>query len=458
MLRGINNTARAPDPVAACRRNKTGRSSSAYIRTAPPWSRAAPVCRPQSYVEVPTRSIGQSTNSQPRIDAVILIRPAKPLSFHCKAVSVELQTEQKVAPSSAFAGETIKLLRVFIEPSVYAPPPGEFSQEVIGLDIPVLIPLDKSVIASGWFEAWGAFTTHRLVVSVSVIASPSGAEQRYLQHFTIPIKTYDTLPGYRQFTEVLCQTHTSLDGQTLVHLRLAASLVGPSDLINFQVQIVANHLHTGKRGRLQLRQVTAHVKEVFEGHDAGLPTRKEIKLFLETRQHDQVLSTQGHVDEFSVRLPQENDILALFSLPKVQDHEGGSVSYITATFNKNKNAKLPEGVPLTHLQGFTAIGKLFSLRYEIVVKVKMNHGKDVECVLPLTVSPFNKASCEYLLQWITKECHIARELFGRSEVARMSASHDADEMYQVLRRFRRPPTVYGLGDWAKLGYESKYID
>ncbi|GEQ71055.1 hypothetical protein JCM33374_g4736 [Metschnikowia sp. JCM 33374] len=401
-------------------------------------------------------SLSSSSNIfKPRIQTVVEIRPSKSPTFDCRSVAVELLTVQRVAsPSALTSSETVKQTRVFADPSVYTPPLGQFSQSMLGLDVPILIPLDKNIVPSGYFDTWGATTVYSFVVRVTLGTSVSN-EQHYTQEFPIPIKLYDTLPLYRQFNEPVCQSQVSTDKQVLVDVTLPTSAVGPQDTIDLAVRTAANHLYNKRKKNLQLKSVTLQLKEIFEGFDNGLPARKETKLFSETKTHESLLTTEGIEDSFSFVFPHENDLLELYSSHNTQDYSAGRVNHITASFNKNKNFhKLAEGVPLSHVQGFTIHGKLFALRYEFVLKVKLAHGKDIICSIPLTVSPYNRASSAYLMSWIMSECQVARDSFGRDAVADIVNCGRFEDMYRTTRRFCEPPVVYSYNpsDWIELGY------
>ncbi|OBA23552.1 hypothetical protein METBIDRAFT_35646 [Metschnikowia bicuspidata var. bicuspidata NRRL YB-4993] len=419
----------------------------------------------ESPLHISLRSDGRSfvkgspgvPNSIPRIQTTIHIRPARGPTFDCRAVTLELLTTQKVVvPSALSSGETVKQTRVFADPLVYVPPVGQFSQTMLALDVPVLIPLDRDIVPSGYVETWGASTVHTLVVRV-LLGTSVASEQTTVREFPVAVKTYDTLPLYRQFNEPVCESQVSADKQVLVDVTLPASAVGPQDSLHVAVRVAANHLYHKRKKNLQLRLVTLQIKEVFEGFDGGLPARKERKLHSETRTHECALSTEGVDNRFLMVFPHENDMLDLYSGSADQVIQKQPVRRITASFNKNRNMpKLAEGVPLTHVQGFTLLGKLFALRYEIVLKIRLAHGKDVVCSIPLTVSPYNRASSTYLMLWIMAECQAARDVFGRDTVADIVAGRRFDDMYRAARPFCAPPVVYSYNpsDWVELGYNA----
>lgn len=337
---------------------------------------------------------------------------------------------------------------------VYAPPMGDFYQKLLALDVPILIPLPRSITPSGYFPSWQASTVHYLCVRFNGGTS-ANTEISFEEKFPISIKMYDTLPLYRQYNEPLVEVKPSSDNQVLVNLELPISSVGPLDPFLLRVNIKSNPLHNKRKRNLKLKLVTMQLKEYMQGFDAGLPTKRELKLRSITDECEKPITADGSTHTFEFPFPLENDFLRNFTESYDLMADEVTVKFASATFNKNKNLpKVPEGVPVTHTQSFTTVGRLFSIHYEIIVKMKMSHGKDVEMHLPLTVCPFDRESSSYLLSWIKSECLIARDRFGRDAVNLAASTFKEEKMHLMLQRFCPAPTAYKLNrnDWAALGY------
>lgn len=357
-------------------------------------------------------------------------------------------------PSTLGSTEARKSVRIASDPMVYAPPIGQFCQEMLGLDVPLIVPLDRAIVPSASFVSWGATTIHYLQVKVTV-GTTAATEASFIQKFAIPIKTYDTLPLYRQFNEPICDVQLTDDKQVQVEIVLPVSAVGPQDPMSVGLKILQNPLHRRVSKNLQLKLVTIQLKEVLECFDGGLPARKETKLFTETKEFLSALNTEGISYTFRTLFPYFNDLLDLYSYGRSSDLEKGDVKLAVASFNRNTNfSTLQEGIPLTHVRGFTLVGKLFALRYELIIKIKIAHGKDFEYILPVSVSPFDRASSAYLIDWIKGECLVARELFGKELVAQLANSHSWNMVYRELKRRNPPLSIYynNKTDWIKLGY------
>lgn len=381
---------------------------------------------------------------------MVEIRPAKGVPFSYKHVGIELTTEQRVTPTSTLvatlgtiaASDAVKAYKMFECPRLFVPPSGELYQEALALDVPVLIPLDRSLSPSGYFEQWSALTVHLLTVHVT-LGGAEGPEQLYLHTFPIAVKFYDNLPLYRQFNESVTEANVSADNQIMVEMEMPASCVGPQDTVEVRTVVRSNPSNVKRKKGVALKSVSLQLVEIFECHDAGLPRRREMVLFLQTVDKAKApLTTAGEPTQFQFQLPHHSDELALYEPRSVQDVQAEHVSVSSAAFNRHRILpKLAQGVPFTHVQGFSMQGRFFSLHYELRVTAKTSH-KPVQCVLPLTVSPYNRDSCEYIMQWIVCECQKARDRFGRLAVAELVAMHRIDDMFRALRRYCVPPTVY----------------
>lgn len=361
-----------------------------------------------------------------------------------------------ITSSKLGLNEAIKEWKVYGDSSIYAPPMGKFYQELLGLDLPILLPLPRDVSCGGFYPNWNASTVHFLIVRFHGGTSRD-SEIIFEEKFPIAIKTYDTLPLYRQFNEPVVERHQSSDNQVVVDVSVPVSSLGPNDHCSVDIKVLTNPLHDKRKRNLRLKQMTLQLKEIVECFDSGLPLKKELKLKSETVEFEKQITSDGILHHFGFTFPFENDFLSLFSVTPGPDPDLASleVNYPSATFHKNKNmAKIPDGIPITHTQGFTNSGKLFSIRYELVGKIKISHGKDLLLHFPITVSPFDRESSTYLLNWIKTECIMAKEIFGRENVNKLAHSFKLDEMAAILHRFSSPPRVYTVnrGDWSALGY------
>lgn len=344
---------------------------------------------------------------------------------------------------------------------VFRPPIGEFSQEIIGIDIPVLIPLPRDIISSGTFPRWNATTRHMLYVKV-ICGDSFDTEVTYVESFPVVIKVYDTLPLYRQFNEPIFETQTSGDQQVLVDLSLPVSCVGPKDDIILFTKVMTNSAIRTVSRKLRLNKVTVQIKEILECHEGGLPAKKENKIFTKSEEfntENNNLNTQGISSQFQFGFPSENDFLQMFTNKEWQytnsasDNDDPMISI--ANYLKNKNIDVvDEGIPVTHIQSFTTLGKLFSIRFEAVLKIKLIHGRNLETRIPITVSPYDRISSEYLLQWIMDECEISRAKFSRNLINKIAETSSYDEVLKLMKSFISPPIVYSntKRSWFRLGY------
>lgn len=398
--------------------------------------------------------------SIPRIETVIELRPVNGVPFLLRSVGIELRTTQKIVVLSTLgSNDTIREYKIYENPFIFRPAVGEFSERLLGIDIPVLIPIPKDIISSGQYQQWNAVTTHSLVVKVSC-GDTYNNETNYSEAFPIPIKLYDTLPIYRQFNEPIAEVRNSNCKQVLVELSLPVSSIGPKDDIILFVKTMTDPLCNKISKNLRLKFISFQIKEILECHEGGLPLMKEHKIYAETKSflnEDSVLNTQGVSHQFRLEFPFDNEYLQMYCNKNYIDNNLSDSKHVVSTYaNDKKNRKVVEGIPLTHTQGFTTLGRLFSIRYEAIIKVKLVHGKDMEIILPITISPFNRESSEYLLSWIINQCEVARNKFGKDLVNRLVNAR-YDETDTILQRFNPPPIVYKYtkSNWVRLGFNKE---
>ncbi|CAH6718730.1 RHO1 GEF localizing protein 1 [[Candida] jaroonii] len=403
--------------------------------------------------------------SIPRIETVINVRSVNGQPFVIRSVGVELRTIQKVSvPSTIGSNDPIHEVKIYEDPFLFNPTFGNFSEHLIGIDIPVLIYLPKDITSSGFNVNWNASTVHNLLVKVSVGDSVE-TELNFLETFPIPIKLYDNLPIYRQFTESINESIVSTDQQLMLEYHLKESCIGPDDKLNLNVKIMKNSLNYNVSQRLKLKAVHFQLKEILEGHEGGLPPYKDIKIFEkihDERSMDLNLNNEININ-YNFKLPLNNDFLSVYdknlqnnSIDKFKYFENNEAPIEVNNRNNFRQFQINEieGIPITHYNNFTILGKLFSIRYEIIIKLKVSHGKDFQVRIPIILSPYNKLSSEYLLNWIINQCKVSNDRFGRDTVNQLINSYNIKECNTILSKYNKPLKIYKYTktDWMKLGF------
>lgn len=354
-----------------------------------------------------------------------------------------MKAHQRVSiPSKIGKSSTVfKDFRLTPDYIVYMPPVGLFDKEMLGLDIPLIVPLPCDVPPSIFSPTWDASCVNQLVVKVAGGASAS-TEMLFASTFDIPVQSFESLPLYRQFSEPVRETHISLDNYSVVHSTVTLTCVGPQDKLSIVLQVLANPMHNKHIKALGLKEITVKLNEVLECFDGGLPTHKVSQLASFHKNYNTDLTTKGLTEKITLVLPYRNDWLDLYDGSRGLSE--AVVTSGTATFARFKAHSTPAtGVPLTNTQSFSMEGKLFTLRHQVSVEVNISHGKNIEFLVPITVSPFNVSSCEYLFLLIREECQVARELFGNEMVNELAYEKNQDTAQNILQSFCPPPSVIG---------------
>ncbi|KAI5961032.1 uncharacterized protein KGF55_004299 [Candida pseudojiufengensis] len=401
------------------------------------------------------------SRSIPRIEANVQVRSNNGLPFPIRSISIVLLTRQKVSVPTKFgSNDAFKEFKLYEDPLAFKPING-FSEKLLGLDLPILIPIPRDVTSSGCSTTFGSITTHYLTVKV-ITGESSATEVSFVEMFPVVIKLYDTLPLYRQFNEPVVEIRNSPDNQIIAEITIPNSSIGPGDQLNINCKLMTNSSNNKIKKHLQLKQQTFQVKEFLECYDGGLPPLRENKIHSITTHPNQELNTQGIISKFSFEFPKYHEFLDLFkqsepliiSQEVVNDYDT-TVIDLTNISNQKLMDKLIEGLPITHIQSFTSQGRFFSIKFEIIVKLKFSKAKDFDIKFPITICPYDRESSEYLLQWIMHECEVAKARFGKQFIDQFFASKHYNDICALMSSYKAPPTVYRYcrEDWIKLGHD-----
>ncbi|ODQ79911.1 hypothetical protein BABINDRAFT_167015 [Babjeviella inositovora NRRL Y-12698] len=404
-------------------------------------------------------------NTCPRLEGVIEIRSRDSAPFTVRAVTIDLNTTQFVSvPSSGFgSNDVVRTYNLHRNNTAYTPPAGLLYEEALGLDIPFIIPLPKDITSSGKFPRWNATTTHSLMIT----ASWGPKSETCSTEFPVAIKKFDTLPVFRQFNEPITQTIQSTDKMTTIEYSIPNNAIGPHEELIMYVKIIANNRKAlsdlrskfSSTDKIRLRAIKFSLNEILECHEGGLPASKTLRIASVTKDlGEQAIDSNGVLHELSIQFPVENEILKTQLMPPGSPSKGSPEKGNPLLNRVITNTTLVEdtstdiGVPITHSQGFTSTGRLFTVRYEVVLKLKFAHAKDQEVTLPITVSPYDRIVSTHLLKWIFKEWESRIKQFGNMDGLSES---------ELIRQFAvKPPILYrprNTHDWVRLGLSEKYM-
>lgn len=397
----------------------------------------------------------------PRIETLVLIRHRIPgNTFNLQRVQVKLITHQRVAVPLNFGAHNCQHeYTLFHDANVFRSPKGTPYEQMIGCDIPLRIFLPKDIVSSGTFPTWKALAWTKLVIEITLHTSIGS--QTFQESFPISILQFDSLPIYKELGKAVDRKCTSPDSQVLVELQLARSSVGPGDVINLQLKITKLMY----RKNISLKEITYLLWEILEGHDSGLPRHKEQQIYSTSNEwslHELPLSTNPIQHEFSKPLSLLRDFLEFHTSDlDIKDQYFNPYNdplVIVTLLNNFRNVEVIDqfGIPITHTEGFTSSGKLYSVRFELRTKVKFYGSKSVKFNLPITICPFDYQTSKYLLYWIEKECQLAKELLGPVMFSKIFNAIDYKLAASMLMKTVPPTTIYRdcLNDWTQMGYPS----
>lgn len=296
------------------------------------------------------------------------------------------------------------------------------NDRVISVDIPFTIGIKNDIGPTAESAKFGT-TTHKLEVT----AISTGTKNN-LKTFEFPvvITTYDTLPLYRQFNEPISRVVDSKDTSVMVEYSLPSSAIGPAEDLVVNMKLSTNPTNKRLVDKVKLKKITLEIVEVFDCR-CDRSFIKEALVATKSQEYDGMyLGVKGYSNQFSITFnPNRNNKYSLFL--KQQDPKLLSKSQQNYPTNDLKPLIIDhqqDPIPLTHHQPLTKRSNFFSTYYELRVKCKFSHAKDVEIQQPITIAPFDRVKSIHLLKWILKESEMANEFLKKIERELGKISYD----------------------------------
>lgn len=462
----------------------------------------------------------------PRLEGVLEIRLRDNQPFTIRAVLLGLDTLQKVAVPSTVPGSSTASRRfpIYKNNLAYVPLDNALSEEVVGVDIPFVVPIPRDITPSGRFPYFGALTTHELR---AMVAWDGKTTEVHTETFEVQIKTYDALPVFGQFNEPILQTDRLPDSAVMVEYRVPTLAIGPGDQWTMELNISANQWggQHGFRSRLarasgntniRLKGMKLEMLAILECHEGGLPPRKVHRLVLASSNYDVLIDSNGWLHKVSLGYPFGEDA-GDAKLLAGSDNSGGSETTAENTWTINSlpgalaaqqrpaapvrsstfasltltlgvkrllrlattqfatpaprlsiprtftdtrlvaDTGLELGVPPLHMHGFTSKGQLFSVRFEVALRLKFEHAKNHDIVLPVTVAPFSRTELKQLLRFIAEQYEACVQQYAGFD-PRAKTSWEVYQREVEQRCTVREATTFQAHDnrdWALLGLSDK---
>lgn len=268
---------------------------------------------------------------------------------------------------------------------IYQVPAGRIHEECIGMDLPFLLtlPTKKPLPASISLSKGVVETTYQLFISIIY-----GKQQ--LHHVPVPvrIKRYDTLSTFGAYRVPIVKSVVSADHIVSLDYCLPCCSFGPTDNIMVYIKIVPNPDWPSKSKKVKLEKVTMQVVEVITfNHSGDEPMGRRRRLAKTSIQLDLRLSEQGFNSEMTLDYP----------LADLQEKEG-------------LIPKERQEVPIISKSGFTTTSALYKVEYLLIIKVRLVHCKDIEVEQPITITPFDHATCMSFMKCISDSVEYANKV------------------------------------------------
>ncbi len=315
----------------------------------------------------------------------------------------------------------------------FQPFAGTIMEEVIAIDVPFFLDLDKDIPASLQLTKIGCSTKFRIEV---VVGYGETLEEEIFE-FPIRIQRYDTLPLFGKFNEPITNIGDSLDMIARMEYSIPNSCVGPGDEFLANLKIVQNYEYAKQeRWRRQkiiaIKKITMEIIETISMDTKDDPVVKKFKVASTSQDANVHLSLTGYVAQLAIIYPNE-----LANIPS------GIVDGLSVSNSKNVPfIEEQQDVLMENMFGFTTTSKHYKIGFEVVIKVKFTNCKDLEVRQDITVCPYDRIASVRLLNWLVKEGEMVKKLMDEKGIGYGVAK---PRLYPKLYRLKSKQ------DWVNLG-------
>jgi Arrestin (or S-antigen), C-terminal domain len=352
--------------------------------------------------------------SWPRLEGTVEVRSKDGSLLYITLVTIALYRTDVIHPPSNKPGisgpKKEQSYLIGEKLGIFQVSAGKIHEECIGLDLPFVLslPTNKPLAASISLGKGTVETSYQLFISIIY-----GKQQ--LHHVPVPvrIKRYDTLSTFGAFRVPVVKTVVSSDHIVTLDYCLPCCSFGPTDSIMAYIKMIPNPDWPTKSKKVKLEKVTMQVVEVITfNHNGEEPIVRRRRL------------AKTSTEQLDLRLMDEwfNSQLTLeFPVADLQEKEG-------------LIPKERQEIPIASKNGFTTASSLYKIDYLLIIKARLSHCKDIEIEQPITINPFDHASCMSFMKCI---------------------SDSVEYSNKTNHNYKPRPQVYRTGDVAMLSHLQK---
>lgn len=287
-------------------------------------------------------------------------------------------------------------------------------KKIISLDIPVLIPIPRDVAPTS--NNFRLETKHHLEVEVHF----NNHKSLKKEVFPVVILTYNNLPIFGEFNELVTKTIDSPDHKVILEYSLPTNAIGPSEELLVNCRILNNQAIVKNLEKTKLKAIKLDLFEIFECKCDKTFTKITVhqsETIENPANAKQVLGYDGLTKRISFRVDNtgksefekidlfhkhQDSALLINRKPDLYDptkHIVNTGSLVPDLIDNYKS-----DIPLNCYGNFTKRSTNFNLSFELRLLFKFNSGaKDIELHLPVIISQYDRIKSEKIWKWIQQE-------------------------------------------------------
>ncbi|KAH3678113.1 hypothetical protein WICMUC_001677 [Wickerhamomyces mucosus] len=316
----------------------------------------------------------------------------------------------------------------------------KINDRLISMDLPFLIGLQNELCPTS--SNFKVSTEHFLEVAIN-----HGTNGKLLKtvEFPIIITTFDTLPLYRQFNQLVTKTVDSKDHNVILEYSLPTNAIGLTEELNINLKILNNQSQIKKIDRIKLKKISSSLIEVFDCR-CDKSFIKETVIQTHSKDYSATLGLKGINEQIIIKFDDESIFEKFKIFNKHEDidlmkrrHPPQNIQLNSQDLKAQIIQNGTLSIPLNQYGNITKKSNLFNIYFELKILLKFSGAKDIEIRQPVTISFFDRIKSLKLLKWIMKETELSLEFLNRleSEIGRIKFNNK----YNVLEYPQRKPII-----------------
>ncbi|KAH3684889.1 hypothetical protein WICPIJ_004132 [Wickerhamomyces pijperi] len=298
-------------------------------------------------------------------------------------------------------------------------------KKIVSLDVPILIPIPRDIAPTS--NNLKIETKHNLEVEVHF----NNHKSLKREVFPVVISTYNHLPIFGEFNELITKTIDSSDHKVILEYSLPTNAIGPNEDLIINCKVLNNQSIVKNLEKIKLKSIKVELLEIFDCRcDRSFTKVTALQSNTIDLNGGEQLGYDGLLKRITFRVDQSSSSETLIKLQTFHKHQDPSLLvfrkpeevYDPSRNIVNTGTLIPDFIDnykadiqtLSSYGNFTKKSTNFQISFELKMSFNFNSAaKDMELKIPIIISNYDRVKSEKLWGWIQDEVTLKNQFLKR---------------------------------------------